>query len=173
MVDKSHYFVNIHGAMKPPLSRLRIRRHTFLGFSLVEVVLALGVMSFALTSMLAILPTGLNIFRESVEASARADILRKLTSELQQTSFKDVQSTSAMRYFTDEGLEVTDDANGFFGMTYSVSGTTDILSGSPSGGYPNGFLKSVKVEIFTRADREKSPSKASFKTTLFIPESGI
>ncbi len=173
MIDKLSKSVNIHGSMKRSLAQRRIRWGSATGFSLIEVVLALGVIGVALTSMLGLLPTGLTIFRESIEATVRADILRKLSSELQQTPFSDVGSSTGMRYFTDEGQEVTSEKQAFFGLTYSVGTATDVLKGSLSGSYANKYLKPVQVQIYTRADRERSPVAASFKTTIFVPESGI
>jgi len=173
MIDKFIRFGKLHGGMKRSFTRRRIRWGSAAGFSLVEVVLALGVIGVALTSMLGLLPTGLTIFRESIEATVRADILRKLSSELQQTPFSEVKNSTGMRYFTDEGQEVADEKRAFFGLTYSVGAGTDVLKGSSSGSYENKFLKPVQVQIYTRADRERTPSAASFKTTIFVPESGI
>lgn len=57
------------------------------GFSLVEVVLAIGVVSFAMMAILASLPVGLRSSQQSRGQVAIANISRQLLGELQQISF--------------------------------------------------------------------------------------
>jgi uncharacterized protein (TIGR02598 family) len=165
--------VNIHGGMNSsPTVLPRIRRKT--AFSLVEVTMALGVVAVSLTSMLALMPAGLRIFRDSVESSARADILRKVTSELQQMPFSVLKSSvggqSQERHFSDQGVEVAE--KDFFSLRCVVGASANLLTGSSSA-YDNVFLVPVQIEIFTHADRAANPPKPSFTTTVFVPESGI
>lgn len=138
--------------------------------------MALGVIGIGLTALMALMPTGLTIFRDSLESSARADILRKLSTEFQQSPFLAVKSSQADRYFTDQGTEITEPANyqrdGAFAVSYKVADSTDLLKGSGNS-YPNMALKAVQVSIFRRADLARNPRKASFETTLFIPNTGL
>ncbi len=57
------------------------------GFSLVEIVLAIGITSFALIATLGLLPVGLNSLRESSTQTAVANISQYIRGELQQISF--------------------------------------------------------------------------------------
>jgi uncharacterized protein (TIGR02598 family) len=143
-------------------------------FSLVEVTLALGVVAVALTSMLALMPTGLSLFRDSMESSARADILRKVTSELQQMPFAELKNSipeqARDRYFSDQGVET--EKEDFFSVRCLVKTSVNLLAGSETS-YENSFLLPVQIEIFTHADRAATPAKPSFTTTIFVPESGI
>jgi type II secretory pathway pseudopilin PulG len=63
-------------------------------FSLVEVVLAVGVISFAFVAILGLLPAGLNQFRQAMDASVGAQIAQRIILECQQTDF-DVLTDSA------------------------------------------------------------------------------
>jgi len=53
------------------------------GFTLVEVTIALGIISFGLIAILGLLPRGLSLVKESADESAAINILGKITAELQ------------------------------------------------------------------------------------------
>jgi uncharacterized protein (TIGR02598 family) len=73
------------------------------GFSLVEVVLAVGVVSFSLLPMLALLPTGLESVRESANETALGAIVAKARAELNQAAWSDVSSNlNGNQWFFDE-----------------------------------------------------------------------
>lgn len=86
-------------------------------FTLVEIALALGVISFALIGLIALLPAGLNNFRSSMNASVGAQIYQRIVTDAEQSDF-DALLTAAppsdgsgfavlpLRYFDDEGNEV-------------------------------------------------------------------
>ena len=81
---------------------------TFSGFSLVEVVLALGIISFSLLTILGLLPVGLNVLREAGEASTRARIVQKLHGEILLMPFAklDDQFADQTWYFDEYGERV-------------------------------------------------------------------
>jgi uncharacterized protein (TIGR02598 family) len=101
------------------------------GFSLVEVVLAVGVISFAFVAILGLLPAGLHQFRQAMDTSVAAQIAQRIIQDAQQTDFdvltetvapakRDPKSTIAftstvypvaggsrtVRYFDEQGNEV-------------------------------------------------------------------
>jgi uncharacterized protein (TIGR02598 family) len=88
----------------PPHSR-RTRRA---GFSLGEVVLALGIVSFALVAVLGLMPAGLNASRRAIDISVGSQVVQRINEELQQTDFDSLTAPGALpdRYFDDEGQEV-------------------------------------------------------------------
>jgi uncharacterized protein (TIGR02598 family) len=63
----------------------RRRRHR--GFSLVEVVLSLGVMAFGFVGLFGLLPTGLGVFRSAIDTSIGAQIAQRIVSDIQQSDF--------------------------------------------------------------------------------------
>ena len=86
------------------------------GFSLVEVTLAVGVVSFALMSVIALIPTGLSSFKVAMDNSVGSQIVERIVNELQQTDFNTLCPTKSLpmvrspyqkRYFDDQGNEVT------------------------------------------------------------------
>jgi uncharacterized protein (TIGR02598 family) len=140
-------------------------------FSLVEVAMALGIMSVVVTSLLALMPVGLNIFRDSLETSVQADILRRLSTEFRTTPFNQIAALEPanMRLFSDEGAEVSRDSDALLGVSYAVTNSTPLLQGAS---YQSANLKTVRVSFFTRQDRARTPQTPSLETVLFVPASG-
>lgn len=104
------------------------------GFSLVEIVLAIGITSFALIATLGLLPVGLNSLQESTIQTAAANIANQLRGELQQISFNTNSSfnvhtlASTPYYFTKEGTKGNEN-NCYFEATFDP---TDGLVGGAS-----------------------------------------
>ncbi len=94
------------------LSALRRLRGGKQGFSLVEVTIALGVTAFALVALFGMLPTGLNLFRSSMDTSIKSQIVQELNSEALLADFTDLIELSKtdpqLRYFDDNGKDVTE-----------------------------------------------------------------
>lgn len=101
------------------------------GFSLVEVVLAIGVVSFAMMAVLGILPVGLKSAQESRGQVATANISRQLQGELQQLSFQsngtDAISVQTLAdnpfYFTTEGTR-TNESGAYYIASFQVNGAS-------------------------------------------------
>jgi uncharacterized protein (TIGR02598 family) len=114
--------------MNTDLNSLRIfqsHRRRQAGFSLVEVVLAVGVVSFAFVAILGLIPAGLSQFRQAVDTSVCSQIAQRVIMDAQQTEFDiliDAANTQSkepgisfrapkisgaeLRYFDEQGNEV-------------------------------------------------------------------
>ena len=79
------------------------------GFSLVEVVLALGIISIAMVPLVGMLPIGLTTFRGSSDRTISVQIAQRIMNESRQAGFTNLtaMTTPQFRYFTDEGDETT------------------------------------------------------------------
>lgn len=73
------------------------------GFSLVEVTLALGLFTFAVTTMMALLPTGLSTMHAAMNQTVEAQIVRSIAGQSVVTNFATLTAGSPF-YFDDEGL---------------------------------------------------------------------
>ena len=71
----------------PLLRRFRSQREARAGFSLVEVVLAVGVVAFAFVAVLGLIPAGLTQFRQAIDTSVCAQIAQRVIMDAQQTDF--------------------------------------------------------------------------------------
>ncbi len=58
------------------------------GFTLVEVTMAIGIISFALLTMIGLMPAGLGALRDSTQQSINAQILQQISSGLVVKSFE-------------------------------------------------------------------------------------
>jgi len=89
------------------------------GFSLVEVVLAIGVVAFAFVAIFSLLPVGMGVFREAMDTSVSAQIVQRVVSDATETEFDSLIDPAKnggavsgdyyalpMRYFDDQGTEV-------------------------------------------------------------------
>lgn len=76
------------------------------GFSLVEVTIALGLISFGLVTMIGLMPTGLEVLRNSTQQTIDTQILQQISNDLVVNSFNSRSDFStfntATLYFNEE-----------------------------------------------------------------------
>jgi len=84
------------------------------GFTLVESVLAIGVVAFSFLAIFALLPAGLGQFHQAMDVSVSAEIVQRIASDAEQTDFNLLVGNAVsgnfyalpMRYFDDQGSEI-------------------------------------------------------------------
>jgi type II secretory pathway pseudopilin PulG len=103
---------------KNPPPALPMRKSKNQAFSLVEVVLALGVVAFAFVAILGLIPAGMNSFRQAINISEATSIGQRVISDAFQADYDTLMtapvgtsdSTTAFmalyRYFDEEGNEI-------------------------------------------------------------------
>ncbi len=104
------------------LSRAR-SRSSGQAFSLVEVVLAIGVASFTLLGMVALLPIGLKTAKEAADATTQSQIVQYCRNQLELTPFANLSTawTSQTLYFDNQGLPTTStDAEQIYTVKFNV-----------------------------------------------------
>lgn len=116
------------------------------GFSLVEVALALGILSFALIPLLGLMATGFHTLRDS-NAEVRASLIaQKIIAAAQMVPFSSLQDQSYQMDYEGNSVTVSNDAVFHANMTVTRGGglldSTNtarvrvIITGSPLGGLP-------------------------------------
>lgn len=91
----------LHTSMRvPPL----LVKRKLSGFTLVEVAIALGIVSFALLALVGLLSSGLRSVGESATETALAVIVRQVRAELNQAEFHDLSLDPW--YFNEAGLRL-------------------------------------------------------------------
>jgi uncharacterized protein (TIGR02598 family) len=85
----------------PPIEKLRIANRPN-GFSLVEVAISMAVVSFALVSILGMVPIGMTNFRQAMNNTVESQIVQSLTSDLELASFSQLAATPTF-YFDADG----------------------------------------------------------------------
>ena len=84
-------------------------RASALAFSLVETVLALGIMGLAITALLGLLPQGIEMSRQAANAAAISRIVDTVVGQLSMVPFSDLQNQEGGQplRFDDQGVLVT------------------------------------------------------------------
>ena len=102
-------------------------------FSLIEVILSLGIVSFTCVTLLGLLPLGLNSFHQAMSNNVESQIVQNLASNMQLASYAQVGSVtsgpySQPLYFDSDGIARTSASGAIY--TVTVKSSTD-LSGTP------------------------------------------
>ncbi|MEM0895705.1 MAG: Verru_Chthon cassette protein B [Verrucomicrobiota bacterium] len=134
------------------------------GFTLVEVVIAMGIFVAAFISIMALLPASLDNLNEAGNTSLRSQITRKLSSDLRQIPFSQLESSSVTtrkHFFTAEGLPATE-------------GTVEAVVSAE--------VLALEMETNVNADRQRSIARATVvirlhdreinRTTILLPNTG-
>lgn len=92
-------------------------------FSLVEVVLALGVATFSLLAIVALLPVGIQSTKDSLEESQAIDVLSEVVADRQASP---LNLTSTLYQLPALTNTMANPATGFFGITESNTFTAQL-----------------------------------------------
>jgi len=133
--------IDTYLTMREPIAARKILR----GFSLIEVVIALGIGSFALVAMLGVIPVGLQSIRDSVFVTSQAAITESLVANAQRTPWDKLDAwNGALRYFSVEGRPLTtSNSAAVFAVTTRLVKTVP----AASTGLPHQQLARLTVEI--------------------------
>lgn len=82
--------------------------HRFVAaFSLIETVLALGIMGLAITALLGLLPHGIQMSKKAADASAQSRIVDVISSRLAMLPFDQLEAQDNQRVlFDDQGVQL-------------------------------------------------------------------
>ncbi len=94
-------------------TRLISRGRRLAGFSLVETVIALGIMGLAITALLGLIPHGVEMSRKAGQASAMARVVDTISSRLNNMPFSSLATGSKQKlFFDDQGVQLDTNAAG-------------------------------------------------------------
>ena len=125
------------------------------GFSLIETVLALGIMGLAITALLGLLPHGIEMSRKAANVSAMARIMDSVQSRLSMNSFSALKGlNTTVLHFDDQGA-VLEDGGDMSLSSYVVRvrpARADAAAMLPGSGTPEETLLSFSVDIAATAN---------------------
>lgn len=128
------------------------------GFSLVEIVLALGIVSFCLLALYGLLPMGYKNAQDSRRETRAAFIAEQVVSDLRTSTFNNAavllsDANNNLRVSLPLDLGTTDDH--FFGCDSENRLTGEVTSAEYNSGVTDGnveFLSQIKIETTTFKD---------------------
>jgi uncharacterized protein (TIGR02598 family) len=137
--------------MHPPGAHFYSR--SLRAFSLVEVVLALGLCAFVLISLVGLLPVSLNTARDTVEITRRSKAVQQVVSELTQSRFTNVTALSSKEWgFDYEGISTNVSGSGPVYFTIKAQLGNGTL---PQINTPTGSPSLIRVKLITSTPRQK------------------
>jgi uncharacterized protein (TIGR02598 family) len=123
----------------------RVIPSTQRGFTLIETVLAIGIVATVLISLLGILPTGSNILSEAGRSTVGARIAQQLIGEVQLAEYDDIdQFNNKTRYYNDMGTAVSP-----ADPTLVYTARIEVESGNPPipGAKESEYLRRVIIKV--------------------------
>jgi len=137
------------------------------GFSLIEVVIALGIVSFAVSAILGLIPTGLNTLKDSNAETVRAQIVRSIAGSALTANFSSLNGTAS---FDSDGQPIPSSDTTTY-PRYTVSATTNAPSFPGSAGDTfTDSLTALKIQIVLKPASGASAGTNTY--TLHIANSG-
>ncbi len=169
------------------------------GFSLIEVIVAMGIVSTVMVGLIGIMPSGVASLHEASTVAIQSRIVQELVSDAQQSTWNDVApsantvpqpklteilGTSNMRKYDSQGNLLTGASGANQSVTYVALTELDTASTSTGGpvimGYGAGYTHLRRVNIYveyTPGGRTPSPkdithSKFVKKYSLLLANMG-
>jgi uncharacterized protein (TIGR02598 family) len=140
-------------------------------FTLIETVLAIGIVSFAFVALMGLLPCGLQVFRKAMDTTMEGQMVQHLVGKLTQTPYADLADLQGQKFWFDEaGGPVTEQsADGIYSASVSLNAQPE-LPGSAS--YSNGGLTGVTITL--KRKNESAPASTSKTFVTYIAaKSGV
>ena len=114
----------------------------YLGFSLVEVTIALGLVSFGVLSVIGLLPSGLSTLRQAMDQTVEAQIVQGIASRSVVANFTNLTGVS---YFNEEGQSVSQVADARY--TATVTTNACVYPGSTNAVNPRSKLVTLRLSL--------------------------
>ncbi|PTX99987.1 hypothetical protein DB346_19465 [Verrucomicrobia bacterium LW23] len=128
-----------------PMPR-RSRSHSAsAGFTLVEVTLSIGLLSFSLLALIGLVPSGLGALRDSLDQTTRAQIVQRISNDLALTDFSTI--STAPIYFDQEGQTLRSSTGAHYRVDlYDTAPTLPGLTDTEQAGL-HSQLKCIRIGI--------------------------
>ena len=150
-----------------PGFRNRRRLSACRGFSLVETALALGVASFALISLLGLLPGGLQTFRKAMDTTLQKEMTQVLIGKANQLSYGDLSSQlpAETYYFDDNGsLVPSTDASATYKANVTVTSAVNFPAATSN--YSNNGVALVTLTFSRKQAAASAPPLGTVVTYI-------
>lgn len=143
---------------KPAQIALLSEPRSDFGFSLVEVTLAIGIISFCLLTMLGLLPAGLSALRDAGQETAQSQIVQQISNKAQLMPREDLDEyvSDAPYYFDETGL-ILDGNSPEARYEAALKLVKTVYPGHERALNLKESISTIRVDIKTLASRRISP----------------
>lgn len=163
--------------MKRSPSRISLRSPS--AFSLVEVTLAIGIVSFGLLAILGLMPVGMTTLRQATEQTIESQIVQKIGGDISQTSYSLLEANFSGKtfYYDDEGRFLTNSptvaptATRYWVRPTVVASVYPGSSNAPAATPPSGSISAMRIDIVC-GPAEALAARGTNRYAIQIPNSG-
>ena len=119
------------------------------GFSLVEVTLALGIISFAMVTLIGLLPVSYSAFKSSARSVTSTQLAQRIFADMQQTDFASLAPTNSYHDVQGDEVGQSDSKKVFDVKVEILSGMNLPASSAVASGnlLSNVHLKQIVVKV--------------------------
>jgi len=153
----------------------RIGTHGNSGFSLVEVVLAIGVIGFGVLIVLGLMPVGLNTMRQAMDNSTEMQIVKQITGEALLTPFSRLSTNFSGKtfYYDEQGIKesTASDKTRYWAITSITSPGYPGSDNLPATTSITNSLKTLRLDLVT-VPSANAVSKTTNTYNIKVPSSG-
>ena len=149
--------------MNTRLAELRRAGDARSAFSLVEVTIAIGIVSFALVTLLGVVPVGLIATQEAMRQTARSQIIKQISSDLGMMPFARIGDYLASeQYYDYNGSRSIGTSDRVF-----IATMTNALPSYPGSSNLSGLEESL-IRVVVKIRRITESTNAEARTTLAV-----
>lgn len=124
-------------------------------FTLIEITLALGVVTVAMVGMVGMLPVGMQVFRKAMDLTLETQMVQHVVGEANQLAFTDLPKLESRQfYFDDSGNLVGKESSA---RQYAAKIQVNSSSAMPGAATGNASLAMLTI-TFLRADTSAASS---------------
>lgn len=138
-------------------------------FSLVEVVLAMGIVAFGITVILGLLPVGLNTVRQAMDLTSEGQIVQQISGEALVTPFTQLSDKFSGKtfYYDDEGQKTAGAQSARYWVTTTL--TNPVYPGSSTA--VDSYIRTIRAQVVSGASASAKGNTTNVYN-IVVPNSG-
>lgn len=111
-------------------------------FTLVEIVLALGILAFVCATTISLIGLGMSTFRKAVDRSVVTQIAQLMANEARQSDFAGVTTNGIISYFDDQGQKLS-----VANTTPAIYVAQALVFSNTNASVANPYVKTIVIQV--------------------------
>ncbi|MDR0534162.1 MAG: Verru_Chthon cassette protein B [Verrucomicrobiales bacterium] len=130
-------------------------------FSMIEMALAMGVVSFAMVSLLGLIPVGLKMTRDTMDITVQSQIMQSISNDVQLTEYDKLQDLNDLNYNA-EGLKEEDASKRVFWADLITSGSASTVKA------PATTIDEIRARVIQVKIYRNNQTRPIYETSFLI-----